>query len=77
MNDEMSSDEGTSKKDLPAGAKSTVKKDSDKAAAATKDQPKEDNQDAKKPTQAELEKLKSINESHDDQDMMSNIVDIN
>jgi hypothetical protein len=55
-----------------------VKKETEKVAT-NKDQTKVDTQNAAdgKKTKEELERLKSINESHDDQDMMSNIVDIN
>jgi hypothetical protein len=75
---EQDGDAKKAKEDLPQAATSVVKKETDKVDPK-KDQTKEDNQnapDAKK-TQSELERLKSINESHDDQDMMSNIVDIN
>ena len=75
---EQDGDAKKTKEDLPQAATSVVKKETDKVDPK-KDQTKEDNQnapDAKK-TQSELERLKSINESHDDQGMMSNIVDIN
>lgn len=65
------------KEDLPAAATSVVKKESQKSVG--KKDSKEDlkDKDANKKSQSELERMKSLNQSHDGDDMISGIVDVN